>query len=297
MNIKKLLLLGALVSVSNQLSAQEHYANYNSCQARCYECSCNPLYCGAWSVQFQAGVAPILWHKRGELDILSCTSSPDNPIISLASSLPKFSRLYRVPWYIGGKVGYDYTDNMELYFEFDYLQAKRKNNDNSSFSILSLSPAQVLQLTLGKYKLFEGYVGARYYWDRWCDRVAFFLGAKVGFTAHRKTSLALALNGTPISVVPTPSCPGTLVGSTDNNFFSHSTNISGGLNAGFDICFCGNWSLVLTGEFVASCGPRSVTTLVFGAATAAPLFATGLIIGGIYTELRFPVTAGVRYTF
>ena len=76
--------------------------------------------------------------------------------------------------------------------------------------------------------------------------------------------------------------------------FRSNTVVSGGANFGFDVCFCGNWSFVVTGEVVASCGPRSggiIPTVATG------LTNTNLVVGNVQTELRFPVTAAVRYSF
>lgn len=294
-SLKKILVLLLLASVceSSQIQAR------GDCQpcVREYECGCNPLYCGAYSVQFHAGVAPIVWRSRGELDIISCTSNDANPLVVVADQFPQFKKLYRAPWYIGGKFGYDFTDNAEVYLELDYLQAKRKSNTNNQFVILNPNLAQTLTLDLGKYKLFEVYVGARYYTDRcWCN-AAFFLGGKIGFTHHKHTNVQFLINGSPIPVIPTSTCPDGQTGSIDNHLFSNSNVVSGGLNFGLDYCWCGNWSFVITGEVIAAGAPCSRTTAVFANPTPAPLFATGVVFGGFCTELRFPVTAGIRYTF
>ncbi len=297
MNIKKLILCAALALSSAPTQVQALFGD--CCESRCYECGCNPLYCGAWSVQVQAGVAPIIWRHRGEFNLVSCSSNSANPIFPLASELPKFSKLFKTPWIVGGKVGYDFSDNTEVYVEVNYLQAKHKDVAHSTFPILNV-PGQALVFAFGKYNLIDAYVGVRYYWDRWCDSVSFFLGGQVGLTSHRHTRVAITLNGAPVVLLPTPGagCPGSAsAAASDNNFFQNSNVISGGLNLGLDYCICGNWSLVLTGEFIASCGPRARTTSLFATALPAPTLASNLIVGGTGTELRFPVTLGVRYSF
>lgn len=290
-------LLLCTAATTQKTVAYDEYKNDCRPCAREYECGCNPLYCGAYSVQVHAGVAPIVWRSRGELDIISCTTNDTNPLVVLAGEFPQFNKLYKLPWYVGGKLGYDFTDNAEVYLELDYLQSKRKNNTNNQFFVLDPSLGQVFTLDLGKYRLFEVYVGARYYTNRWCDKVAFFLGGKIGFTHHKHTSVQFLINGSPIAIIPTPTCPDGQTGTVNNNLFNNSNVVSGGLNLGLDYCWCGNWSFVITGEVVAAAAPCSRATAVFANPTPAPLFATGLVFGGFCTELRFPVTAGIRYSF
>ena len=90
----------------------------------------------------------------------------------------------------------------------------------------STVPSQgTVTFNYNKYKLFEGYVGARYYWDRWCDHLSFFLGGKVGFTRHKGQNATLLFAFPSLSTV-------TL---TDQPFYSNSTVLSGGANIGLDL--------------------------------------------------------------
>lgn len=281
-----ILMLAAALTGSIQASHYDNdgYVENRSCGTSCgscYECGCNPLYCGAWDLQVQAGVSPIIWRNRGDLLAVDCAlTAPLLPLVSLFE-LPKFSTLFKTPWTVGGQVGYHWSDNTRVYLEFNYIQAKHKSDVALS---AALGPVTLpLVLNVSKYKLFDGYVGARYYWDRWCDRVAFFLGGKVGFT-HRKRI------DTDTLVVTVGSASRTL---SDFATFNRRTVVSGGADFGLDFCFCGNWSFVITGAVIASCGPSGAVFTVpnpqFGVAN--------IIIGGIGSELRFPVTAGVRYSF
>lgn len=251
------------------------------CFGGCYECSCNPLYCGAWDLQIQAGVQPITWRNRGETLGVSCGVSSASPVIALFET-PKFSTLFKTPWIVGGQVGYHWSDNARVYVEFNYSQAKAKSDVELLTAAIALTSTLNFQ---SKYKVFDAYVGARYYWDRWCDRVAFFLGAKVGLTHHKSNDVALnAVAGS--TVIPA---------FTFANAFQSNNVVSGGADFGLDICFCGNWSFVITGAVLASCGPRAGRLHVADVAT--PVILTDLIVGGIGSELRFPVTAGIRYSF
>ena len=260
----------------------------------------NPLYCGAMSIQFHAGIAPIIWKDKGEVDLLSCNVSALNPVLQLNSRLPKFNALFHAPWIVGGILGYALSENIELYLEANYLQANGKTGANGfAFAIPNLVPAQSLNLTITKYRLFDAYLGVRYYWDRWCDRLAPFLGIKVGVVSHKNTRGSFSLNGVPLTLLPAAgiNCDGATAAVANNNFFRHATSFGGGINAGLDYCLCGNILLVFTAEFVASCGPKTYTTSMFSVPTAPPLLATNLVIGSIGTEFRFPITAGIKYIF
>lgn len=252
------------------------------CFGGCYECGCNPLYCGAWDLQIHGGVNPITWRNRGDVLGVSCAISATTPVVALFE-VPKFKTLFKTPWIVGGQIGYHWSDNARVYLEFNYSQAKAKSDVVFSTVLVPGTLASTLNFT--KYKVFDAYVGARYYWDRWCDRVAFFLGAKVGLTHHKSADVNVAA----------------VLGELSNTFlfanaFRSNNVVSGGADFGFDICFCGNWSFVIQGAVLASCGPRSGILHVADVVTPT-LGVTDLIIGGIGSELRFPVTAGIRYSF
>jgi len=263
-----------------------------------YECGCNPLYSGAYSFQVHGGIVPLQWRKRGEIDLLSCNANPTNPVFQLASKFPKFRTLYKLPWTFGGILGYAWSDNVEMYVEFNYLQASRKNAIGFVFDFPNV-PDQSLVIRLAKYNLIDGYVGVRYYVDRFCEWVSPFIGIKVGFTDHRTVNADLTVNGVPVVLVPAAGVDACVPSATgaNNRFFSSSTLIAGGFNGGLDICFCGGWSFTATGEFVVSCGPRVRTASVFVTQLQPPTLATNLILGGFGSELRFPITFGIKKTF
>jgi hypothetical protein len=298
-SLKKIFIL--LIFCTSVAIAIKSYADDNCCRPL-YECGCNPLYCGTYTGQLHAGIAPIIWTRRGEIDLFSCQSSTVNPVIQLAPKFPKFRKLYKLPWTIGGYIGYSWSDNIELYLEFNYLQAKQKHhNTGFAFVIPNVTPTQTLFVILDHYSLIDGYIGIHYYWDRFCDWISPFVGFKVGFTHHRNVNASLNLNGTPVMLAPATSpnscIPSALSANVTNRFFRRNTIISGGFNLGLDICFCDGWSIQLTGEFVASCGPRTLAPSVFVTPLPPPTLATNIIFDGIGTELRFPVTLGVKRIF
>lgn len=268
--------------------ANDYYSQDCCRPTCCYECSCNPLYCGAWDLQIQAGVAPISWSNRGNFSLIQCAGvAAANPISPLFE-IPQFHHFYKLPWTVGFQVGYHHSDNVRLYVEFDYVQASAKND--VEVQTIGISP-NTFVFNLQKHRLFEAYVGARYYWDRWCERVAFFLGLKVGLVHYKHVSY---------NATVTPPVPAVQF-AVDAPLFNNKTRPSGGIDFGFDICFCGCWSLVITGAVIASCGPQSNNlSLTSGSGCVVNTVVPGInnvLIGRIGTELRFPVTAGVRYSF
>jgi hypothetical protein len=286
---KSLSLLMLLSLFSGKAEAGRNYEDgyvsesRDCCFSSCYECGCNPLYCGAWDLQIQAGVQPITWRNRGDVLGVSCAASATTPVIALFET-PKFKTLHKTPWVVGGQIGYHWSDNVRAYVEFNYSQAKAK--DAVAITTAGV-PTLLVDLTLSKYKVFDAYVGTRYYWDRWCDRVAFFLGAKVGLTHHKSQDVLIAASIT---------TPAALSTSFTFPAFNSNNVVSGGADFGLDVCFCGNWSFVITGAVLASCGPRAARVHVADI-TAPVLGITDIVVGGIGSELRFPVTAGIRYSF
>lgn len=283
-----LLLLFSLLSGTVQ--ADSAYDD-NCCARSCYECGCNPLNCGSFGLQFQAGVNPIIWTKRGNLNLVDCTQATH---FTNFGKLPKYSSFFKTPWVVGGQISYALTDNSNVFVEFNYVQANAKgsgvNTTASSSGTNPGTPNAAVLLKLSKYKLFNAYLGARYYFDRWCDRVSFFVGEKVGLVHHKSNNFQTLTTGTVLSQY-----------TTGTEFFHRNTVVSGGLHLGFDICFCGNWSLVITGEVVANCGPSVVQPNIVLAASDRAALPSGdpsfFTLGPVGTELQFPVTLGIKYNF
>ena len=247
-----------------------------------YECNCNPLYCGAFDVALHAGVAPLVWIRHSPLRVGTSVAPAPRPVLTLFNG-PRFNNLFHMPLLVGAQVGYAWSDALRLYAEGNYLQA----NGKKEIQITTLTtPPLVAKLSLHPFRLFDAYIGAQYYWPRWCDRVSFFVGGKVGFTHHWQTRIDITV------AVPVFLATNFL---TDQLIFKHRTTLSGGFNAGLDICFCGNWAFVITAEVVAS-GHPSINKELFLDPIIAGQF-TSVSFGSIATELRFPITAGVRYMF
>lgn len=266
-------------------------------------CSLSPLECGDYDVQFQVGVCPIHWNKADQKRINSFTPFASSSSLILFRNAD-FSSLYSLPWIIGAQAGYSWSDHVRLYFEVNYLQARAKQD---VVFITDSTPALPAAITMTKYKLFDAYVGGRYYTDRcWCGCVSFFLGGKIGFTRYHENTFDLVLgfsqaqtqNFVPnVNIIVPPGGIQQLPVQTvlkDVPVFDRRTSISGGINGGFDIC-CGNWSFVITGEIVISRGPQVGNDLLLSP-PVSNIFTT-VFFGKIGSELRFPITVGIRYTF
>ena len=285
-----LLLLAAALDGTIQAGHQDNGYVNDDCCVRQYECGCNPLYCGAWDLQVQAGILPIIWRDRGNFSVIECVN--ENPLNSLFD-IPKFSKFFKLPWTVGFQFGYALSDNARVYLEFDYSQAKGKNAvslDNGGMSPFPGIPQITVMFNNGKYKLFDTYIGGRYYFDRWCQKVSFFLGAKAGFVHHSRVKFNSSIRRQESNEIPAIFIPFT----NDLDLFKRNTVPSVGIDFGFDLCYCGNWSLVLASGVLASCGPSRNSNIILN---QSDFGFSNLLIGSAGIELRFPVTLAVRYSF
>lgn len=252
-----------------------------NCPSGCSD-SADPLSCGSLDFQFQAGLCPIKWKRADQMVLSPFASFMQSSILTLFEN-PRFSAFYHTPWIIGMQVGYAWGPHVRIYGEVNYVQTKAKY-DVGFFT--DSSPSIPASITFSKYTLCDAYLGGRYYSDRCCsEQLSCFLGGKIGIVRHHSTTfdllVGLAQLGNQTALVDVPA-------------FNHRTSVSGGINGGIDIC-CDNWSLVITGEVVISKGPATASDI----AASPAIFNTFAFVyfGDVGTELRFPITAGIRYTF
>ena len=179
---------------------------------------------------------------------------------------------------------------MRIYAEFNYLQAKARDAISLVTTNTLVVPPQTVTFAITNYRLYNFYAGSRYYFNRWCRSISLFLGGKIGVIHHQRVNLntltIAAPELAPVNVIPTAPVP---------QLFKNNILISGGVNAGLDCCFYDHWSVVVTGEVVAQCGPKTNSNIAL--AMIEPISATNIIIGQIQTELCFPITVGIRYSF
>jgi hypothetical protein len=283
------------------------YYNNDCCQTTdcCEPVCCEPVYdCGdplnSCSVNFAffGGVAPSIWTNRGNFSLISCNAlalvPPAPDALVPLFEIPRFNKLFHIPWIVGGWIGYALTCNIELFLQVDYRQAGVRN----PFVLNNIAAPgdQTLNVTWtlnNRYRAFDAFIGARYYWGRcWCDRIAFFVGGQFGLV-HRK--------GIDFSyVITNPACAPQILTVTNVPLFLRNTVPAAGFNIGIDWCFGCGWSGFIMVDFIGACGPRS-NTFNTGLNTTCSalgiLLPSDAVIGGISSEVFFPVVVGVKYSF
>lgn len=249
---------------------------FNSIQPLCHnQIECSLLHCNAFDIQLHAGIAPIVWHSDNP-DKIPAFPSSSSTVLQVFDR-PKFKTLFNMPWVLGMQIGYACNENVRIYLECNYLEAKGKKE---ALVLSATMPSFEVKLSPQKFRLIDGYVGSQFYWGRWCNQLAFFLGAKIGVTHHYALNFDLGV------------APGSFL--TDIPLIKANTVVSGGLNWGMDICFCQGLSLVLTGEIVFSAAPKSDQ---FNSNFVISERFNTIFIGNMNAEIRFPITAGLRYSF
>lgn len=297
---KYFLCLSIILLNSSSILADRDYASNDMC---CAQDSCQACDCSCFLVQVQAGIAPVVWTRRGNFTAVSpnaslgCSSSTVGPFVPLFE-MPQFNKLFKLPWTVGGLVGYWLDDCNEIYIEGNYRQASAKNSFTIapfiSLSLFTLQPQFVFS-TISKYAFYDFYVGARHYFDLcWCDST-FFIGGQVGVVHHKAVNFDLTTSSLTNTCAPAFST-GLLT------LFNKHTGVAAGGNFGFMFCVCDCVSVILTAEIIATCGPNGTPNIVpfvgCDADVVLPeLRPTNFIIGGAGTELFFPITLGLIYNF
>ena len=295
-----LALLCFMLGYQGNIQAYDRYDNCcpaDECCQPAYDCG-DPLNCGSLNFMLRVGAAPTVWRDRGSFSAVSCNALAIpgfNQSIVDIFQLPRFGKFFRVPWIIGGQIGYALTNNFEVYLEANYRSAKPREFTLSN--VIIPNDTVNIRLTFANhYRAFDAYIGARYYWGRcWCEQVAFFLGAKFGLVSYKPVCFQYAVSSI--------ACPAAtpLSSSANTPFFLRHTAPGAGLNFGFDWCLGCGWSVMLIAEVVGSCGPSSNSNIVAGNACPVSMLPgilpNNLIVGSIGKELFFPITIGLKYSF
>lgn len=257
----------------------------------CCPSICNLFNCGNWAYQVRGGVYPTLWHNRGHVFLNSCDCITGTAVTGTdLGELPKFNKFYKLPWIIGTQMQYSWNDCWNIYGELNYIQASRKNTPHNTVQAVNSQ----LVIVLDAYRAISGYVGTMYNFGNWCgcENFSFFVGAKVGLI-YRENILArqVTVAANPVS---TCACDSPF----KRDFFRHGARISGGGNLGVIYGWCDCWSLVLTGEVVASGGPKGNRCVPLTDVEIVQLAGgSNLGVNKISTEISFPVTLGLKYDF
>ncbi len=279
------LTFSVLVSV-RPLTANDEYINHSYNDVGNDSCVEAPLTCGSFDIAVHGGIAPIIWN-----DVKKTRNIEIDPVrILKLIDVPKFDTIYHLPWTVGGQLGYAFTDFLRFYFELNYLQADPKSTTDTRFFSLSeqLPLGSTVNFGFERFRLYEIYFGTQLYSHRWLDRVSFFAGTKIGLTRHYRINFTLG------SFIP-GNPPALFINKTNRvPFFLSSMSVSAGINAGFDVDLGHNLSLVFMGEIVASQGPETNSPIVVGTGDVNQLI---MLPTTFRTEVRFPITVGLRYSF
>lgn len=283
---KRIALALLLAPATGSVQATGYYAGNGACYPP-VNCGYAPFECGAMNFEFKAGVAPKVWTRdRDRVFGVVPTTSPNIPFVDFVK-IPRFRCLYKLPWTVGIKLGYFLSCNLETFLEFNYTQADARRAFTFGVPLDSVGATINVRPT-NKLKEFSGFLGTRYYWNRWfCNTTSWFFGAKVGVTHHRARCFDFVVTGVPNTADFTSSV---------ETLFRRHTSVAGGVHTGFDVKLWCGFSFVFTAEAVASCGPRGNQNIALATPTQG-LGLTNISVGSVGTEVTFPITFGIQYTF
>jgi hypothetical protein len=282
-NTMRYLMLALLLAPIALVKGTGYLAGGDCCPT---PCGWAPFECGAINFEIKAGVAPKLWTDRDRIFAVSpAVPAPRGPFVDLVR-IPRFNCINKLPWTVGFRLGWVGSCNTEVFFEFAYTQADSRN---FAFGVplTGTVSSTVTARNLSKLKEFAGYLGTRYYCDRWfCNTTSWFVGSKIGVSHHRARCFFF-----------TSEIPNTPLFSSENAvLFDRYTSVSGGVHTGFDVRLWCGFSFVFTAEVVATCGPKGNQNFVQTTPTPG-LGTTNLSVGSVGTEVTFPVTFGLAYSF
>ena len=259
--------LSVLLVVFSLMTAQTLSGNYG----------CGPLEPCAWSLMVKGGVAPSHFTHRG-FDLFA--PNPFGlPIISGFFRVPKLEDLAGLPWQVGGEIGWNASNHIQLFLEGYYQRAKGKNLRVFDAPDLGF----IVDERLGDYKNAAIFLGTRYFPCRLWSCFLPFVGFKAG---------TVRLNTLPCDLI----FGGVLVTGSPFDFqIGHWVPSVGG-QIGFDYRLFCRWSLVFTAEAVVTQGFRSNPNIVF-VNTDQTAGITNAVTGQTGKIVSYPVTLGLRYQF
>lgn len=181
---------------------------------------------------------------------------------------PNFSKLFEFPFSFGGSIGYNLTNQFEVFVDVSYTIADR----GKKVVAHSISPNNLssLKYIAGTFGALGTYLGGRYYYD--CGGTWYpFVGGKVGVVARKEVKNRVVLN---------PKTDGIALGTAA--FFASGAAFSGGAELGLDAELAEYVDFILRAEVVGS-GRLKATK------KNLPFFNR---VGGMFT---FPVSLGIRF--
>lgn len=271
----------ALAALALALPVLPLAANCGDC---CWDpCKGGPLCCGKLSVMVKGGVTPSSYTHRGRTWVTSNNTALPAAVFS-PLVVGKFSQQFNVPWNVGAEVAWNASCRIQFFLEYAHTQAKGKSR---GITVPVGTASLDLTTVFCDYDVNAGYLGARYFFEGCCfpclGKIAPYVGFKTGFAVQQGVKDRLF----------------DATGAIDQSFtyWLGKTHVSGGLQIGLEWWFCNCLSLVLQGEFVATCGPTPNQNVVVDPAIATLTSITNINIGGTDWLIAWPVTLGLRFTF
>lgn len=239
-------------------------------------CKRTPYDVGRWSFSANGGVVPT-WFVDEETTLIF----PRTTLISLGSphltKLGNFDNLFGLPWTAGAEIGYMVCCRWEIFTDFDYISASGKNRTHPD------ELGGTINEVFHQYRLWDWYLGLRYYLPPIWQNFTPFIGGKAGII-HR--------NGVATDIIRTDALGLTLTDGTFN-LFRNGLEVSGGVQFGinYDVSAC--FSLTLKAEAIWSGCWNLETRDESNGILLTPIVVPGNI-GGVFTV---PVTLGLRFAY
>jgi hypothetical protein len=199
---------------------------------------------------------------------------PDQSFLSRGEIPPQFSSQFNLPWSVGAELAWNANCHLQFFLEYIYTHASGNRlflRDDS------------FDERYGDYEVNSAYGGARHFFDRFCvpciGELSPYVGFKAGVASQRPVNYTLVF----------------MEEAYDRTYFFSQTVPSFGLQVGLEWWTCCCLSVVVQGEFVATCGPRQNRNVVVGPIDGEEIVHFNL--GRVGWLVSWPVTLGLRYTF
>lgn len=243
---------------------------------------CHPLK-RRFSLTAKAGIAPSIITQRSDINGVVFVYEP--PIIALARE-PQFGSLWHnVPFNLDLDFGYALSGHVELFVEGTYRYAHAKNKPVNVKRIND--QLKKFTITVDSFNAGAAYLGFRYFFNRICkERLSFFLGSKFGLIHYA------GVNAKSFFLESTDGDVYTNVG----QWFNASTNVSGGVQVGFDCAVASDCSLFGTIDLIASSAMKANFNIATPDNPVFPAF-TNIIRDSSGVIFTSAITLGLRWYF
>lgn len=262
--IKKLSILSLITITSLNAQLFNGVFGDNYCPGPLCPCSIG--------VQIKGGVAPTFWTDPSANAVVLPGAFPF--VLPLATL--DFDDMFDLPWTVGGELTYNLNDHVQVFGEVSYRQADGRSRSRTLGAL-------TLTNDWNEFKAIGGYVGARYFLNRWeCLGIAPFVGAKIGAVYHWA-----------VQNRPDVAIDGVILGLGHVNWYHSNTALSAGIQLGFDyeITECLGLVFLVEGVFTDQMKPNH------NAVFSDLLGITNGIVGETGTDISVPITLGLRWNF